>query len=84
MLENTLVSPELSSTGQLRVPGELHHVAGGEAGQLVLLAPRHPPPQVVVESQDLLLGLTAHTPAQDLPTAISRPGLTDRKYFMNM
>ena len=32
MLEDTLVCPELSSPGQLWVPAEGQHVAGGDPG----------------------------------------------------
>ena len=86
MLEDTLVSPELSSSGQLRVPGEAQHVAGRQPGQVRLLSPGHSPPEVVVERQDLLLHLAAHTAVQDLPTAIRGSGLavTIRKYFNNL
>ena len=81
MLEDTLVGPELSSSGQFLVPGEAQHVAGGPPGQLRLLSPSHSPPEVVVERQDLLLHLAAHTALQDLPTAIRGSGLAV-KYFL--
>ena len=83
MLEDTLVSPELSSPGQLGVPGETQHVAGGHPGQLGLLAQSHSPPQLIVESQDLLLLLTLHTPPQDLPTAQRWLGLADKNILLS-
>ena len=62
VLEDALVSPQLSTPGQLLVPLQTEHVASGQPGQPGLHATGDCPPQLVVEGDNLLSDGPGHSP----------------------
>ena len=69
MLEDALVSPQLSTPGQLLVPLQTEHVAGGQPGQPGLHATGDCAPQLVVEGDNLLSDGPGHSPGDQTATA---------------